>query len=894
MAELFKTKKGKIIVASIILAIIAVVAVIMILMQGNKEGFRTISVSEIKGTAKVMQSGKEYDAYQDMKLQEGYALLTGADSYVRMVLDEDKYIKLEADSKLVFETLGKEGSGRTGIILEYGAVTNEAASGLGEDEEYIINTPNSVLAIRGTFFRVEVRTDANGEVLTNVYTYGGVVQSKRIMPDGQLVEEEVLIEAGYKTTVSMDAEETVYVVEKAEDGKEYVEQIKIEDIPDSDLVDIYVAASNGHEMFINVEEIWDVIEEREIEVEDYTSNRDGQVVTPPQQDDSEQEPEQDVEEDSSGEHKHTEKITTVEATCTENGYTKTECEECGEILSEVIIDATGHTEETIIEPATETEEGKTTVKCSSCGEILQEVVIPANHSHTYETVTTEATCTVNGKTVTRCSVCLEVTSEVVIPAKGHTVQESVTEATFTQTGSVFRYCSTCSATLETSTLPMLEPICTDDGDIYITKSGFYTDKNPELIAYTGSQYIITQKSSEQVSCNIHIEENPKMVTLTLDGINILGSINATNAFVGLHGNDTENKITAVGHDSAIKNTKGFVIYRGTWTITSSMYAVEHTGTQFAIFGGVVTIDGGVYDIHGDNIEFCGGSVWLKHGTISGKAYNDGMELESRVYESYPSQDVRAYWVTTYEQWYSLTESEVSPDGKYHIWMPKNQVKICDDNFPDATFQSYVYNNFDRDVNGYLLEDEIASATEVVFLSSWNPVNSLEGIEYLTELTTLQCECESGFTSVDLSKNTKLSVLIITGAPITSLDLSNNFNLKTLYVQDTLLTGLEVSHCSQLKYVDITNCPMAYLNLEGTSVDMNGITSGNNVYTVTGMANGTFDAGKIPGIDISKITNVTGADYDPATGMFTNITGTQLEFIYECATDVLAEFVLKFE
>ena len=43
-------------------------------------------------------------------------------------------------------------------------------------------------------------------------TYGGAVASKRIMPDGMVVEEEVLIASGFKTSIKKDETVTVYVV----------------------------------------------------------------------------------------------------------------------------------------------------------------------------------------------------------------------------------------------------------------------------------------------------------------------------------------------------------------------------------------------------------------------------------------------------------------------------------------------------------------------------------------------------------------------------------------------------------------------------------------------------------------------------------------------------------
>ncbi len=887
ISEFLKTKKGKIIGISALAAVV-IVAVAIVLLTDSGKGFRTVGVSEIVGTATVENNGKEYTAYVDMKLQEGYLLTTATESYVRMVLDEDKYIKLEEDSRVRFDALGKEGSGRTVIVLEYGAITNEVASGLGEGEEYIINTPNTVLAIKGTFFRVEVRENEDGEILTDVLTYGGVVKSQRILPSGEIVEENVLVEAGYKTTISMNTEETVYVVEKVEEGKENVEAISLQDIPDGDLVDMYVASSNGHEMFINVEEIWDVIEEREIEIEDYTSNRDGQAITPPVNDSNNND-------NQDGEHKHTEVTVTQEPTCTEDGFERVECSECGEVLSEKLLETTGHNKETIIEEATETEEGKTTVKCTVCDMIFEEIIIPANHSHTYETVTTAPTCTIAGETVTRCAECLYEKEKTVLPATGHNVEESVTEATFTQNGQIFKYCTVCSTTLELTTIAKFEPIYTDDGNIYITEAGFYTSRNPELIPYTGKEYLISQKSENQVTCSIYFEDNPRMCTVTMDGINISGTINVADVQVGFHGTQRPNTITAVGHDAALKIAKGVVIYKGTFTFTSSMYAVEHTGFQFAIFGGVVTMDGGVYDVYGDGVEFIGGSIRLMHGAISGTAVRENMELECRVYDYYPSEDERAIMQYTYEQWYDLQESDVSSDGKYYIWMPKYQVRIDEYHFPDSAIRQYLTNNYDNDMNGYLTEEEVLAVTEVVFgLVDSTEISSLEGIEYFPNLEIIQCSNAAGLTEIDISQNPNLTTLHIYDALITKLDLSNNLNLQYLTVNNCVnLTKLDVSNCTQLKYLDITDCPMAYINLENTSLESANFESSNNVYQATGLSGGTFDAKSIDGIDISKISNVTGADYDPTTGMFTNITGTQLEFVYDCGNGIVAEFVLKF-
>ena len=158
------------------------------------------------------------------------------------------------------------------------------------DEDFIVNTPNAVLAVRGTLFRVDLSRNDRGELNTDVMTYGGAVSSKRIQPTGEVEDIEVTIKEGFKATVNMDDKETVYLVDEVKVdlsalvGKpsnenkpndtitetnlngEIIESapitlesvlmpIVVEDIPDDDLVDIYFASENGHSMFFETKEI---------------------------------------------------------------------------------------------------------------------------------------------------------------------------------------------------------------------------------------------------------------------------------------------------------------------------------------------------------------------------------------------------------------------------------------------------------------------------------------------------------------------------------------------------------------------------------------------------------------------------------------------------------------
>lgn len=188
MKSFLKSKKG----FAVVTVVIAVIAVaVSCLFIFSEKGYRTISVIELSGNVIAENNGDRYRAYRNMKLSGGYALTTETESYSYMLLDKDKYVKLEQDSKAVFEDLGTDGNRGTAIRLESGTLTTEIVNALPMGEDYIVRTPNAVLSVRGTYFKVIANQDSNGEYFTDVYVYGGAVASKRVMPDGTEVDEDV-------------------------------------------------------------------------------------------------------------------------------------------------------------------------------------------------------------------------------------------------------------------------------------------------------------------------------------------------------------------------------------------------------------------------------------------------------------------------------------------------------------------------------------------------------------------------------------------------------------------------------------------------------------------------------------------------------------------------------
>ena len=109
------------------------------------------------------------EAYEGMRLESGDRITVGADSWLKIKMDEDKYALVEPGTILRLEASGSSTDSKTVLHLEAGAVSSRLESKLSDGASYEVNTPNSTMAVRGTVFRVEVTIDENG-VLTFTFT----------------------------------------------------------------------------------------------------------------------------------------------------------------------------------------------------------------------------------------------------------------------------------------------------------------------------------------------------------------------------------------------------------------------------------------------------------------------------------------------------------------------------------------------------------------------------------------------------------------------------------------------------------------------------------------------------------------------------------------------------
>lgn len=184
-------------------AVIAVVVVLLI-VNSKDEAFRSIMVYELEGSAVIERADiGVINAAENLYLESGDRVSVQQDSMMRMKLDDDKYITAEADTVFSLEAEGDGQNSKTKIRLEQGAVTNEIQKPLSGESLYETSTPNSVMAVRGTIYRVQLSDDGEGGQNMRLCCFDGTVATMPILPDGSY-GEEVLVHAGSELTVYSD------------------------------------------------------------------------------------------------------------------------------------------------------------------------------------------------------------------------------------------------------------------------------------------------------------------------------------------------------------------------------------------------------------------------------------------------------------------------------------------------------------------------------------------------------------------------------------------------------------------------------------------------------------------------------------------------------------------
>ena len=188
-------------------------------------------------------------------------------------------------------------------------------------------------------------------------------------------------------------------------------------------------------------------------------------------------------------------------------------------------------------------------------------------------------------------------------------------------------------------------------------------------------------------------------------------------------------------------------------------------------------------------------------------------------------------------------------------------ELNEDNFPDATFRSYVSKNFDKDKDGILSAEEI-NVVKKIGLDGYGSVQSLKGIEYFEMLTELTCW--SQLTSLDVSKNTALTSLDCSSNKLTSLDLSKNTALTSLKCGGNQLAELDVSKNTALTSLDCSSNKLTSLDVSKNATLTSLYCDNNQLTSLDVSKNVALErlycrANQLTSLDVSKNTALTSLD-----------------------------------
>ena len=170
-------------------------------------------------------------------------------------------------------------------------------------------------------------------------------------------------------------------------------------------------------------------------------------------------------------------------------------------------------------------------------------------------------------------------------------------------------------------------------------------------------------------------------------------------------------------------------------------------------------------------------------------------------------------------------------------------KIDNAHFPDPVFRLFV-RRFDTNADGILSDAEIAAVSTIdcsdralrsLASADWSMdaspalarISSLEGIQYFTSLTELDCSNKdstgqtdasvfSRIPSLDLSSNIQLSRLDCSGIRLSSLTLNNASSLRYLDCRNNLLSELDISGCPLLRECYCSGNTLTVLDMDSAS------------------------------------------------------------------------------
>lgn len=196
----------------LIIAFIAVVVVgvIAIKYYNNRDivsSQRTACLIYVEGPCTVMREGATINATSEMPLYSGDTIYTGIDASARIRLDNDKFLYLDATTRINLTATGTPENSHTLVYVEAGSMLTEVKETLADGSTFDIVTPNTSTSIHGTEVVTQVEIAVDGTTITNIGFADGIGTYSVIerATDGTICKTENTIQAGQAIGISTSA-----------------------------------------------------------------------------------------------------------------------------------------------------------------------------------------------------------------------------------------------------------------------------------------------------------------------------------------------------------------------------------------------------------------------------------------------------------------------------------------------------------------------------------------------------------------------------------------------------------------------------------------------------------------------------------------------------------------
>ncbi|MBR1440997.1 MAG: FecR domain-containing protein [Lachnospiraceae bacterium] len=203
------------IVLVVSISLIAVISVVVALLVVRNNKLTATSMRLLRRVNVVTledANGKEKAMTDNMKLQNGNALKTEADSMVSVGLDDYKVVTVEENSRAEFYQSGKQ----LELNLTEGSLFIDVSQHLADDESFDVRTSTMTAGIRGTTIYVNQNEDGTW----TMYLVSGALHVRGQNPD-TLEEAETDIVGGQKVTaITFSDRETETIILRVEEFSE--------------------------------------------------------------------------------------------------------------------------------------------------------------------------------------------------------------------------------------------------------------------------------------------------------------------------------------------------------------------------------------------------------------------------------------------------------------------------------------------------------------------------------------------------------------------------------------------------------------------------------------------------------------------------------------------------